>query len=99
MSRSERRKNTWKHIKRQEKIYKSSGIKNDELIPHYFHKKSCWCCGCPACGNPRKYSGEKTLGEQRSEIDDILDLISDHFDNISDEQLLINLKECGYEES
>lgn len=76
MSRAERRKNTWKHIQRQKKIYESSGRIVDD--PHYFHKKSCWSCGCAMCGNPRRYFGEKTVQERRVDEDDIHQMIDEY---------------------
>jgi hypothetical protein len=48
------------------------------------------------CGNPRKYFGEKTIQEQKEAMDSLLDLIDDHFDNISDDELMYNLIEAGH---
>ena len=57
-------------VKKQTKIAKTFGVPVKE--PHKFAKHHAMNCGnpkCVMCSNPRKFWGEKTIQEQRSEQD------------------------------
>lgn len=87
--RSIRRHKTQVHIRKQLEIWQHV---NDgfEVEPHYFHKKSAMDCGnpqCYLCGNPRRVIGEKTIQEQRADLDDIDELIEEYIDELIEEYL------------
>jgi hypothetical protein len=43
-------------------------------------------CSCPACGNPRRHFGERTLRETKTEISEaeIDEMLGDHWDEIAE---------------
>lgn len=42
-------------------------VNDPERVKHWerHHRNTSKTCSCPMCGNPRKYSGELTMQEQR----------------------------------
>lgn len=69
---SKRRHNNFMKIAKQVKIAKSHGIEIEE--PHRLAKKHATNCGnsnCVMCGNPRKFTNEKTIQERKFEQIDV----------------------------
>ena len=73
---SKRQQQKENHINRQMALRKAHAydlggmgvVVGDSNNPHRYHKVSGMTCGnsnCFACGNPRKFFGERTIQEQR----------------------------------
>lgn len=81
--RSIRRHKTQVYIRKQLEIWQNAN--REEVEPHYFHKRASMDCGksgCCLCGNPRRVIGEKTIQEQRADLDDIDELIEEYLEDI-----------------
>lgn len=49
-------------------IFHIKGEDEDKVVCKFLHQRKP--CSCMACGNPRRYFGEKTLQEIKSEIEE-----------------------------